>query len=84
MHWCYCKLQAYQAASSTWVHTELGLCPPLQILYLRLVYIFCQRMLAPGWSVPPHAVWGLKAYWQSLHMYPGVVITATVMVRFAS
>ena len=54
------------------------------MLYLRLVYIFCQRMLAPGWGVPPHAVWGMKAYWQSLHMYPGVVITATVMVRLAS
>ena len=53
---------------------------PLQILYLRMVYIFCQRMLAPGWGVLPHAVWGFKAYWHSLYLYPGVVITATIMV----
>ena len=26
MRRCCCKLLAYQAASSTWVHTELGLC----------------------------------------------------------
>ena len=52
----------------------------LQLLYLRMVYIFCQRMLAPGWGVLPHAVWGFKAYWHSLYLYPGVVITATIMV----
>ena len=50
------------------------------MLYLRLVCIFCQRMLAPAWGVPLHSVWGLKAYWQSLHLYPGVIITATIMV----
>lgn len=52
----------------------------LQDLYLKLVYTFCQRMLAPAWGVQPHEVYGFKAYWQSLNMYPGVVVTATIMV----
>jgi hypothetical protein len=52
----------------------------LQDLYLKLVYTFCQRMLAPAWGLQPHEVYGFKAYWQSLNMYPGVVITATIMV----
>lgn len=69
----------YQSFCKGFVVAEAHLVQ-LQVLYLRLVYIFCQRMLAPGWGVLPHAVWGFKAYWQSLYLYPGVVITATIMV----
>lgn len=54
-----------------------------QIVYLRLMYSFCQRMLAPQWGVPPEAVWGSKAFWKSLNLYPGVVILATVQVCHA-
>ena len=69
----------YRPSCEGFAVAELRL-SPLQVLYLRMVYIFCQRMLAPGWGVLPHAVWGFKAYWQSLHLYPGVIITATIMV----
>jgi hypothetical protein len=51
-----------------------------QVVYLRLVYCFCQRMLAPMWGVSPDTVWGWRAFWKSLDLYPGVVVPAVVQV----
>ncbi|CAL8464042.1 g3577 [Coccomyxa elongata] len=51
-----------------------------QILYLRLISAFCQRMLAPALGKSPETIRGLHAFWQSLQLFPGVVILAMVQV----
>ncbi len=51
-----------------------------QILYLRLISAFCQRMLAPALGKSPETIRGLHAFWQSHQLFPGVVILAMVQV----
>lgn len=51
-----------------------------QILYLRLICAFCQRMLAPALGKSPESIRGLHAFWQSLQLFPGMVILAVVQV----